>query len=84
MGDNGVRRAQDVRAGEAQEPESRTQEAVLAAVVLDEAVAVGAAVVLDRQARASIEEIDSTEELAALAVQPCLGLRTWQTREDEQ
>jgi hypothetical protein len=54
----------DVRRGETQEPESSVEEQVLAAIILDQALPMVAAVVLENELRCGVVEIGPSDEPA--------------------
>ncbi len=62
---NRIGRSVDVRRGEAKQPKARANEAVLAAIVRDQAIAVVAAVELDGQALRAIKQVWTSQQLAA-------------------
>lgn len=70
--------------GEAEKTEAGVQEAVLPAVVLGEAVAMGATVVLDREPLSRVVEIGPAQEAAAFIVEAHLRLRPRQPGQNEE
>jgi hypothetical protein len=69
---------------EAEETESGVHEAVLASVVLGEALTVGAAVVLHGEPRGGVVEVGPAQEVAALVAERNLRLRPRQPGEDQE
>src|SRR5205085_4056545 len=75
--DGGVGVAIDVRGGKAEETKAGVHEAVLSAVVLDQAVAVGTAVVLQAEPLGRIAEVWPSQKATAVVVELelCFGPR---------
>ena len=74
----------DVRGCETQEAVARVDEQVLPAVVLNEALAVIAAVILENESRQRVIEVCPSDELLIAVVQVGLDLRVWKSGLDEQ
>ena len=69
---------------EAQNPESRVDEQILPPVVLHEAIAVIAAVVLDYEPRGGVIEVRPTQESTLGVTKIGLNLRVWEARLHQQ
>jgi hypothetical protein len=72
-----------VRCGEAEQAKPGADEAVLAAVVINQPVTVVAAVVLDCQALLAIKQVWSAHEMAPIVADGNLNLRPWQPSKKE-
>jgi hypothetical protein len=79
-----VRRAVDVRKGEAKYSEAGIDEQVLPPVVLDEARSVRSTVVLKDQAVGRIVQIGASQEATVVIVERHLNFRPRQPAQDEQ
>jgi hypothetical protein len=68
---------------EAEQAEADADEAILAAVVINQPVAVVAAVVFDRQALYAIKQVWTAQETALVVMDRYLSLRPWKSCEHE-
>ena len=84
LGDDLIGVAVDVGGGEAEEPTTGVQQAVLAAVVLDEAASMCAAVELEPDPMGPVVQVRPANEAAPVVVKWHLYLRTRQPRQSEE
>jgi len=76
--------AVDVGGGETEEPASGIQQAVLPAIVLNQAIAMGAAIELEADPMGSVVQVGPADEAAPGVVKRDLYLGTWEPRQDQE
>jgi len=84
LGGDDIRAIANVRGGESQQPESRIDHQVLPPVVLDQPVAMVAAVVFDDEAGCRVVEVSLRDESTAAVVEICLNFRAKQAGLEQQ